>query len=212
VDYPEGIVLLGCRSIWTGIEEHDPTLHFGISVPSIADMIPRPRVHSLSTIDDIIKFVNSRPPKEAEGVVLRDSRFNRIKIKNPEYVLASKSKDMLLSSRRNMIFYILAEKVDDLLPHLDQETLAEVERTRNRLMTHFDNMDRIYDTVKHHAGSDRKAFASEIVVLHYDTKYFFDRFIGKTKNCRSFYVEQAKSEKISTKTLDYLDNQVRALP
>lgn len=212
VEYQEGIILLGCRSIWTGRESEDPTQHFGISVPSIADIIPRPKTHSLATIDDIIKFVNNRPPKEAEGVVLRDSNFNRVKIKNPDYVLASKSRDMLLSSRRNMIFYILAEKIDDMLPHLDKETLAEVERTRVKLMTHFDNMDRVYDSAKSNAGSDRKAFASEVVVLKYDTKYFFDRFIGKTKNCRTFYVEQAKSEKISTKTLDYLDDQVRVLP
>jgi hypothetical protein len=212
VEYPEGIVLLGCRSIVSGKEQKDPTDHLGISVPNIANVIPRPTRHLISTIDDIINFVKNRPPKTAEGVVLCDSKFKRIKIKNPDYVLASKSRDILLSSRRNMVLYILAEKIDDMAPYLDKETLDEVERTRVKLLIHFDNMDRLFDLCKSSAGNDRKAFAGQVMLLKYDTKYFFDRFIGKTSDARSFYVEQAKSEKISTKTLDYLDDRVRALP
>lgn len=212
VVYEEGIILLGCRSIISGKEQIDPTAHFGLSVPNISDLVPRPIRHTISTIDDIVTFVKNRPAKQAEGVVLCDSEFRRIKIKNPDYVLASKSRDILLSSRRNMIFYILAEKIDDISPYLDQETLDEVDRTRVKLLQVFDKKDRIYDECKSLAGNDRKAFAGQVTLMKLDTKYFFDRFIGKTKNARSFYNEQAKSDAISTRTLDYLDEQAKAIP
>ncbi len=214
VSYDEGIVLLGCRSIWTGKEQVDPSQYFGITVPSIADIIPRPKVHSLSSIEDIVKFVNERKGTEAEGVVLRDSKFNRVKIKNPEYVLASKSRDMLLSSRRNMIHYILAEKIDDVMPLLDKETASAVEKARIDLMHIFDSMDRNYDIAYNCSdqGRDRKAFARQVMMLKYNSKCFFDRLIGKCTSAKDFYMTLAKSDKISTSNLDHLDKLIKDLP
>lgn len=214
VVYDDGIVLLGCRSIISGKEKPDPTEFLGISVPNIADLIPRPQLHTLSSIDDIVTFVKNRPPKSAEGVVLRDSKFNRVKIKNPDYVIASKSRDILLSSRRNMIEYILAEKIDDISPYLDKETMDEVDRTRTKLLQVFDSFDRNYDIAFRCSdnGKDRKAFAGQVMLLKLDSKPFFDRLIGRCGKAREYYTTLAKAEKISSKTLDHLDSLVKETP
>lgn len=208
VEYNEGIVLLGCRSVLSGKEQLEPTEHIRMTVPNISDVIPRPACHSAVTIEEIIEFVKNRPPKSAEGVVLVDSKWNRSKIKNPGYVAASKTRDVLMSSRRNMIEYILAEKIDDMIPYMDAETLSEMERTRAGLVDLFSQMDQQYKIWKSQVDT-RKGFAELVSLSKYDNKPFFELWEKKFSSTKDHYVRLAKSEKISSRALDHLDHMTK---
>lgn len=78
------------------------------------------QIHNLSTIEEIIDFVNLRNPSEYEGLVLIDKHFNRIKVKSISYVAAHKLRDTV-SSDRNCLALIMEEKLDDAIVHLPEE-------------------------------------------------------------------------------------------
>lgn len=206
----EGVTLLGCRHVPSGKEKSRVEEHIKPVISNILSLFPRPERHQIESIDQIVQFVGSRGAQEAEGVVLVDSNWNRIKIKNPSYVLASKSRDMLLSSRRNMIQCILAEKIDDIMPYIDVDVIVEVEKCRQKLVALFDDMDTAY-TIWRAQVSTRKDFAGLVALSKYDNKPFFELWEKKYTTTREHYKRLAKSDKISARALDHLDHMSKDL-
>lgn len=203
----DGIILLGCRSIVSGKEKDDPFAHIRLSVPSLRDVLVRPARFPIDNVEDITNFVMSRSGGDHEGVVIVDYEWNRVKIKNPDYVLRSKTREILLSSRRNMIEYILAEKIDDILPMLDADVAEACEKARLGLVKLFDDMDAQYK-VWRGAVSTRKEFAGLVALSHYDNKPFFELWEKKFESTRDHYVRLAKSGRISPRALDHLDSMI----
>jgi hypothetical protein len=99
VEYPESeIYLLGIRDIHT-FKEKDI---YKIDLP-----FALPEFYRYDTIEELMEMVNSRKGKEFEGVVAVDESFNRVKIKNLEYLILHRLNDKASRSKKNMLELIL---------------------------------------------------------------------------------------------------------
>jgi hypothetical protein len=106
------LVLLGVRRI-------DPTF---------AELAPQPiaashgwecvRTFPLATLDDCLAAAAQLNPLNAEGYVVSDSNFNRIKIKSPRYVALAHLKDGL--STRRILEIVRANESDEFLTHFPE--------------------------------------------------------------------------------------------
>lgn len=114
------------------------------------------------TPESVFNFVLSRSHMEYEGLVIRDASFNRIKIKNPAYVLASKMKDSAIRSPRNLLEIILMEKDDDIRPLLPEKFQEELDKIKDKLHLWVQAMDHFFDVtfqLTMEAENQRKEFA-----------------------------------------------------
>jgi hypothetical protein len=152
-DKPE-VTLLALVENLTG-REVDVYSQEGLNLLSIA---PRPKMHTLSSIDDIISFINSQPPNQCEGVVLCDGNFNRLKVKSAAYVLAHRAKDMLDTSPSAALLSVLDGTIDDILPLLENELRIRFEKIRNAVSLYFSHLDGVFHEVLNKTNS-RKEFA-----------------------------------------------------
>jgi hypothetical protein len=80
-------------------------------------------------VDTCVKWVNSQPASENEGLVVCDKTFNRVKIKSEAYKVAHKLKDKTSNSPRAILEMILLQKDDDirdLLSDKNKEVLSNL--------------------------------------------------------------------------------------
>jgi len=143
------LVLLAIRNNQTGMDYELPKKDL-FSIP----VCP---TYKLDSLENIIKFCNSKSPIEHEGVVICDENFNRIKIKNETYLLYTKSKDAVLKSPRVMITLILLEKIDDLYPLL----IPELQNKVNEMIDGISNLSKRINSLWQELKNikDRKEFA-----------------------------------------------------
>ena len=100
---------------------------------------PYPIVESypLNKLEDILEFVNSRDPLQFEGIVVCDSNFNRVKIKNPDYVIGHRAKSHLNTTKQRLEL-VLSDKMDDILsilPPMYQEEILVVKGNFDKLVS-----------------------------------------------------------------------------
>lgn len=108
-----GLTLLGARVLYLpGCPEIPPEL----AVEELPPTIPTVKTYSLTDIDSVLRMVSELHPSEHEGVVVKDARFNRIKVKSPSYVAYNKLRDSLSTSWRGCVEIVTAGKADDVLP------------------------------------------------------------------------------------------------
>lgn len=146
------ITLLGARNINT-LQEIDTN--------DIDLIVPRARTYTLTNIDEILEYVSSQNPSEHEGVVVCDGKFNRVKIKNPAYVIAHRLKDTISASPRNLLECILTGKDDDIIPMLPEEIVNDVKVAKEKLQKLMHKYDMTYDAIikSLDAGFSKKDFA-----------------------------------------------------
>lgn len=103
-----GLTLLGARSLDT-FEELDPTLfEVNMGLPTVATW-------SFSSLAELTEVIRTWDPRDHEGVVIKDARFNRIKVKSPAYVAAAHASESLGNSWRAVCDAILTGIADDLI-------------------------------------------------------------------------------------------------
>lgn len=181
-----GITLLAVRELFSG-EEGDPTLS-----PIVMDgIVPCVQAHTYTTIPELIDWISSLNPMDHEGVVVRDSNFNRIKIKNAAYVAYNKARDTVGASQRNCLELVLSEKEDDVIPFLPEEIVKNVYRIKEGVQKFIKEHDDAYLEAKTAADAikpnDKKTFA--ILVTKNKklwTAPFFQMFDGKAENIKDF--------------------------
>lgn len=66
----------------------------------------------------MLNFVSCRDPFKYEGIVVCDKNFNRVKVKNANYVALNKIRDKVANSPRAILEIILNGKEDDVYPLL----------------------------------------------------------------------------------------------
>lgn len=111
IEYPEAaIYYLGARSMSTFLEEAYPkrTLDY-----KFFPFVKLPKVYHLSTLETCIDAVNAMGANE-EGFVVCDDFFNRIKIKSPEYLIASKIRNNGALTVKRIVEAMRANYLDDL--------------------------------------------------------------------------------------------------
>lgn len=198
VNYPNNsITLLSAREINT-MDEIDINNDLNRAFLN-KDMpeIPIVQAHKFSTIDSLVDWVSSLNPMEHEGVVVRDSKFNRIKIKNAAYVAYNRVRDTLGTSERNCLEIILQEKDDDVIPFLPEEIVNNLIKIKNNLQLVLKKYDDIYLAAKAQADAtmpgDKKTFA---IIVTKDKELwsapFFQIFDGKAINMKDFITKNRK--------------------
>ena len=160
--------------------------------------IPVVRAYTFTCVSDIVEWVSSRNPLEHEGVVVKDSNYNRVKIKNASYVAFSRARDVLGSSERNCLELILQGKEDDVIPALPQEIVDRILNIKNNLIKMINKYDEAYIELKNKAElmnpGDRKTFAL-LVKERADlwSAPFFMIYSNKADDIKDFMMRTKKS-------------------
>lgn len=155
VQYPDNrVTLLAARSLGSleEIEFHDLYAHKFVdgvykNVPFDIAGVPVVKAYPVSTLTQLVEWVSSMNPLEHEGIVIRDSKFNRIKVKNAMYVAFSRARDTLGASDRNCLELILAEKDDDVLPAMPEEIANKVIIMKAMVRRFISDYDSIYKQI-----------------------------------------------------------------
>ena len=131
------ITLLAVRHITSGDEKDIHHPHVSERYPGV----PRVPVHTLRDVNEILAWVSEQNPLQHEGVVIMDSKFNRIKVKNASYIAFNRARDVLGSSSRNCLELILAEKDDDVMAALPPDIVTNLLRIKDGVRSLIEHHD-----------------------------------------------------------------------
>ena len=155
--------------------------------------LPVPEQYPLSSINDIVEAVNSWDGKEKEGIVVIDKFFNRIKVKNINYVIKQSLVFSLPKSDRNIIKIILIEEDDDIFancPAIIQEKIIYYKDKINDLIK---ETKQNYEATKH--IDNMKEYANVVTTMKWKAVLFMlkrnkvssiEQYIKDNVNCNSF--------------------------
>lgn len=187
------ITLLAARNITTLQEIHLETLDLDV---------PRVKTYDLTTVDEIVEYCNAQNPLAHEGVVLIDKDFNRIKIKNINYVLAHKVKDGIRNDR-DFLNLIIQEKDDDVASILPKEFNDRIAFLKENYKNFTYNMLKTFDELK--TIKVKKDFA---IALNARKDCWpaplFNMYDGKTFSIKEFIVKKSIRGEICNSTLDMI--------
>jgi hypothetical protein len=175
--------------------------------------LPIVNSYQFSSINDLVSWVHSRNPMQHEGIVVRDSLFQRIKIKNADYVAYSKARDHLSVSSRNCLQIILNEKDDDVIPFLPEEIVNNLQKIKHNVKLLIKEYDDCFKRSKEQADlinpGDKKTFALIVTKnKHYWSAPLFAMFDGKASNMRDFIHQNSKE---GTWSASFLDNLLKLM-
>lgn len=110
IEYPEAaLYFLGARDM--------RTLKETAAAPIDRSFVKSPKSYSLSTLEDCIEAA-SRMSADEEGFVVCDAQFNRIKIKSPEYLIASHIRNNNSITVNNILTALRGGKIDDYYAYI----------------------------------------------------------------------------------------------
>lgn len=117
----------------------------------------------IPVVGPVNKAINEIAALEnTEGIVIRFDNGHMLKMKCEWYVLRHKSKDAIMREK-NVLEYIVTEKVDDVLPFLteeDAEKLVEFQRQVSvQIITLVDQLEREFNHMHSAAKGNRRIFA-----------------------------------------------------
>ena len=208
------VVFLASRNIKTlqEVPLNDYYLHcqlLGCGIPII-------KHYSLSNIDKIIEFVNAQNPLElgGEGVVVLDTKFNRIKVKNANYVVLNKMRDSLCASTRNCLELILRERDDDVVGSMPQEIADNIRDMKERYVAWLKKMEAEYKEilgqVSAEGSKNKKDFALEVqrrkIGFPAPMYYVFD---GKSNSIKGFIADAKREGTWSNSFLDKILSEIK---
>jgi len=164
-----------------------------------------PLTYNLSSLQDIVSLVNSRTPIEHEGVVVRDSQFNRLKIKNAAYLIYNHARDVCEKSPRGCLEMILKEQEDDILPYIPEELANEVLNMKSMLSGFIKNWEAKFDDVfslmekkrqteEFAEWPERKLFALCVSEIGLWDSPCFGIFGGKYQNLKDYIFSHQKND------------------
>jgi hypothetical protein len=186
-----------------------------LEIETINNLVPFVKSYNMNDVNAIIGFVNSLNPMDNEGVVVKDSNFNRVKIKNINYVAYNKAADLYGKSVRGIIQLILSEKEDDVIPYLSHSVIEKIHLYKdklNKLVNYVDtNYKKYYNEVNSYPDSDirkRKEFAQLISLNEKYSAPFFVIYSGKA-NSMSDYINRNKN-KDSSWSDTFIDKLIEA--
>lgn len=182
------VTLLGARNKIT-LQEYD--------VDQITNLVPKVKSYNLSNLKDIIDFVNSQDGSEHEGVVVRDSSFKRVKIKNPSYIALNKIKDSIAKSERSLVELVLLQKEDDVIPYLEQSLVEKINSFKDKFSKLVKRVDLKYEeyikeTDLHPYSKQvrKKVFAGFVTTREDWIDPFFKMYDGKCKSAMEYVMSK----------------------
>lgn len=120
------LTLLGARNLST-MQEVDPE--------PLADLlgVELPHQWQFDCIDHLIEVIREWDPRQYEGVVVRDGKFDRVKVKSPKYLACHHATDSLGSSWRSVVEAVASGNVDDIEDMLPPFVRQRVDVAREKL-------------------------------------------------------------------------------
>lgn len=156
-------------------------------------------------IEAVRKRVQELNGNEAEGFVIMDKDFNRIKVKNDTYVFMSRSRDSFSKSPRACVQLIMAEGVDDvrhLLPDFVQERISKYSACIKKL---GDELTLAYAECKD--IEDQRDFALKVQHQKHGKTMFMmrkNKFINGADLIRWYCTDNRGDLHVSRKTMEFL--------
>jgi hypothetical protein len=114
--------------------------------------------YPMTDIKSIIKISEKLNPMEAEGYVIVDNKFHRVKVKSPQYVALHHIKSQF--SYKRLIEVIMSNESNEFLTYFPEYTEL-YEKTKYKLMKLIEKIEFIYNKIKH--ITDQKQFALKAV-------------------------------------------------
>jgi hypothetical protein len=150
--------------------------------------------HALKNISDILAYVSNRNPLEHEGVVVMDSAYNRVKIKNINYVLLGRTRDTLVNDRA-FLNLVLNNKEDDVMEVLPEEFQKRVLQLKQSLKDfNYKIMGQYAETTKRLSDhSPKKDFALIVQKEVFWGAPMFKMWDGKCSSFKDF-LDQNRGE------------------
>lgn len=177
-----------------------------VPVPFNLKGVPVVRAYTFTSIEDIHNYVSNQNPLEHEGVVVLDSNFNRIKVKNAAYVAFNRAREVLGASDRNCLELVLAEKEDDVMPALPKEIQDNLLKIKEGYRTWLREQEELYKDVFEAARAvapDKKTFAYTLNARK--VKFpgvHFAIFDGKASSVKDFIMKNRKDGTWANSLLD----------
>lgn len=197
------VTLLAARHTGSG---HEVSIH---QLTSDLHWLPRPKTWSLKDPEAIAAFVNEADPAALEGAVACDSRYRRLKIKNKAWVLSSRAKDLVTTSRRNAVEAMLSGTIDDVIPLVAEDIGQELLAMQDRLRAYLKRVDANFNEWKAEADGSRKRFA-ELVNLSGDwATPYFQLMDGKGQGALDWAVSSQAAGRLSPRVLDTLLEKIK---
>lgn len=191
------VTLLAARHTSSGKE-----LDINVDVDML--YIPRPKSWNISEPTAIAAFVDQADPSSLEGAVVCDSQFRRLKIKSKAWVLSSRAKDLVTTSKRSALEAIVAGTIDDVIPIVATDIGEELTKMQNQLSLYLKQVNNRFHDWRSRANDDRKNFAKLVVESGDWTTPYFQLLDGKGENANDWIVKLQKEGKLSPKMLDTL--------
>jgi hypothetical protein len=163
------LTLLGVRSLLNKKEKN---------LKSFQTPLKKVLSYSISSLEDIVEYVKSLNSEklDSEGVVICDSNFNRLKIKNEKYFLVSSTSEHNLMSDKKKIEFILNGQLDDVEQYLPQQILEECNSIRDSISLIIQKANEEFNSINH---PDKKTFASRAMLSYFDDSLLYSLWAGK---------------------------------
>lgn len=174
---------------------HDCEYHIESYHANMAIGVPVCPSYKLNTLEEVINFISVRNPLKYEGVVVADKNFNRVKIKSPGYVAASRIKIIATSTPRALVELCLLGKLDDTISLLDNRTVERAYAIKDGLVELARTCDEGYKSAiqelntNFHWGDEKKKRKELALIVKRDglqMPYVMSRYNNKCKNYRDW--------------------------
>lgn len=195
VVYPEPrVYLLAARHTASGQELDIDTLRI--------EHVRRPKTWEIRDVATLSAFVDSADPSQLEGAVVRDSLFNRIKVKNKTYVLAHRAKDTVTSSVRNALETVIRDKADDVIPLVPNDVADRLRKMQVAFGDYCRAIDARVARFRAEASGNRKRFAEQVNLSGDWGAPYFNLYENRAANAREWFMVMCEKGKLSASSLD----------
>lgn len=117
-----------------------------------------PQRYSLHNLDEVIK-VTEHLSKDEEGFVVCDAKFNRIKVKSPEYLMAAPLHNNGVITIKRVVEMMREEQLDDFIAYCPQHE-EMVNKVIGALKEMEEECAKEWEEVKEFAREEKKEFVS----------------------------------------------------
>lgn len=185
VDQPCLLAVRATRPIDCG-RELDPD-----RIAQLIDVAPAP-THALGTLAALHDAVESRPPSEHEGVVVRlpgrapNGGFLRVKVKSAAYVAAHGLSSGAVASPRNLLRAVVSGQWDDVRVMVRPDLRDRGDALAGALRTWCISADVTHRRLFEEHGADRKAYALAVQAAGLPIGVMMSMWTGKVRSASEF--------------------------
>ena len=153
--------------------------------------------YSLQTLNEIIDLTNKLDPMESEGYIVCDEKFNRIKVKSPQYVAISHLRTGF--STRRMLEIVATNEGEEFLNYYPEwrDLYRQIEAKYNALVNQIE-----LEYAKYQGIAIQKDFALAIKHLPYSGILFALRS-GKSDSARESLIQTSIHKLESLLEIDF---------